>query len=101
MRKPDQVLENKEIVNKILEGIHFGYYIDGIPYKDPNSVEKRDKKQRIADELFVLLKKYKHCAEGVTNLSMTIYEETGRYVVYLRESFGYTSSRNNRLILYK
>lgn len=101
MRKTDQVLENKEIRDKILEGIHFGNYVERIDYNDPKKYDRIAKKEAIADELLELLRKYKHVSENVVKVSFTVQERDTSWYIQVYEAFDTRMSRTTVLILNK
>lgn len=103
MRRPDQLFNNEEIKNKVLEGIHFGFCkSDTLIYSDPERKRKEEVRGNIFEELLLLMKIYKHCADNVTNLSFVAYDCDDYYDVSFYERFDtYGQSRYTTIRLPK
>lgn len=91
MRKIDQVLQNKEVVDKILQGYHFGYFKRGsVSWNDKDKNDKLRRKQKMEDELLLTLKIYKFSADNVREIAVSIdedYRDTSKNKIDISERF--------------
>ena len=103
MRKPNQILDNKEIKRKILDYIHFGYAMGGVSYSDPEKERKLAIRDKHKEEIMLLLKVYKHCADNVVKLNLNVSDAGDFYYLQFFEAFdnNYGTTKYTTINMYK
>ena len=100
MRKPEQLLDNEIIKDKILEMIHI-YKVDKtIPYNAKNRSELLKQRDKLFEQLLIMMKHFNFCSDGVVSLWFDVYDYDDHKSIYFSESFA-SSTRTTRIKLYK